>query len=97
MLITYGDSIGSNIGDTHRILMKYADDAIGGIHLLPFFPSSGDCGFAPLTYREVDKALGDWNDIVALSEDYYLMTDYMINHIISAQSEYYKFINGNYI
>jgi sucrose phosphorylase len=89
MLITYSDSIGSNISDMHRILKKYAGGSIGGIHLLPFFPSSGDRGFAPMTYREVDKAFGDWNDISALSEDYYLMVDYMINHI-SARSEYYK-------
>jgi sucrose phosphorylase len=89
MLITYSDSLGRNISDMHRILKKYFGCTIGGIHLLPFFPSSGDRGFAPITYREVDKAFGDWNDIAALSEDYYLMVDYMINHI-SAQSEYYK-------
>lgn len=89
MLITYSDSIGSNLKELKQIVEKYFHDAIGGIHLLPFFPSSGDRGFAPMTYREVDKTFGDWNDILELSEQYYLMYDYMINHI-SAQSEYYK-------
>lgn len=89
MLITYADSMGHNIRDLHRILQTYIKDAIGGVHLLPFFPSSGDRGFAVKTYREVDPAFGDWDDISALAKDYCLMADYMINHI-SAQSEYYQ-------
>lgn len=89
MLITYSDSIGHNIRELHDILKKHVGGAIGGIHLLPFFPSSGDRGFAPMTYREVEPAFGTWQDVTDLSKDYYLMADYMINHI-SAQSEYYK-------
>lgn len=89
MLITYSDSMGRNIKELTEILDTTIKDAIGGVHLLPFFPSSGDRGFAPMTYREVDPAFGDWEDVKNLSERYYLMYDYMINHI-SAQSEYYK-------
>ena len=89
MLITYSDSMGRNIKELTEVLDTYIKDAIGGVHLLPFFPSSGDRGFAPMTYREVDPAFGDWDDVKNLSERYYLMYDYMINHI-SAQSEYYK-------
>lgn len=89
MLITYSDSIGHTIRELHDILKKHVGSAIGGIHLLPFFPSSGDRGFAPMTYREVEPAFGGWEDVTNLSKDYYLMADYMINHI-SAQSEYYK-------
>lgn len=89
MLITYADSMGHNLADLKTVLDRYIGDAVGGVHLLPFFPSSGDRGFAPMTYREVDPAFGDWEDVMELSERYYLMYDYMINHI-SAQSEYYK-------
>lgn len=89
MLITYADSFGKNINELHELLGRYAGGAVGGVHLLPFFPSSGDRGFAPTTYREVDPAFGTWQDISGLSEDYYLMVDYMINHI-SARSEYYR-------
>lgn len=89
MLITYPDSMGNNLKDLKFVLDKYFKDAVGGIHILPFFPSSGDRGFAPMTYEKVDSIFGDWSDIEDLSEDYYLMFDYMINHI-SAQSEYYK-------
>ena len=89
MLITYADSMGDNLKDLADVMDKYFKDAVCGIHILPFFPSSGDRGFAPMDYHVVDKAFGDWDDIKRLSEKYYLMADYMINHI-SAKSEYYK-------
>ena len=89
MLITYSDSLGTNLRDLDRILTEHFEKAIGGVHILPFFPSSGDRGFAPMDYTKVDSAFGDWSDVEKLSEKYYLMFDYMINHI-SAQSEYYQ-------
>ncbi len=89
MLITYADSMGNNIQDLNKILKTYIKDAVGGIHLLPFFPSSGDRGFAPMDYTKVDKTFGAWEDVEHLSREYYLMYDYMINHI-SAKSEYYQ-------
>lgn len=89
MLITYSDSMGNNLKDLNMVLDKYFAKAIGGVHVLPFFPSSGDRGFAPVDYHKVEEAFGDWSDIERLAEKYYLMFDYMINHI-SAQSEYYK-------
>ena len=89
MLITYSDSMGSNLKDLNNVLDKHFKDAIGGVHILPFFPSSGDRGFAPMDYHKVDSAFGDWTDIEKLADKYYLMFDYMINHI-SAHSEYYK-------
>ncbi|SFR58172.1 sucrose phosphorylase [Anaeromicropila populeti] len=89
MLITYADSMGNNLTDLNTVLEKYFSKAVAGVHILPFFPSSGDRGFAPVDYHKVEPAFGDWKDIEALSDKYYLMFDYMINHI-SAQSEYYK-------
>ena len=52
-LITYPDSLGANLMELHYVLRKYLIDAIGGVHILPFYPSSSDRGFAPLTYEEV--------------------------------------------
>ncbi|WP_173283427.1 sucrose phosphorylase [Streptococcus sp. 9903] len=89
MLITYSDSLGNNLKDLYENLEEHFGDAIGGVHLLPFFPSTGDRGFAPVDYDEVDSAFGDWEDVKRLSEKYYLMFDFMINHI-SRQSKYYK-------
>lgn len=89
MLITYADSMGENLKDLEKLLDTYFSKAVGGLHILPFFPSSGDRGFAPVNYHSVEPAFGGWEDIERLAERYYLMFDYMINHI-SAQSEYYK-------
>lgn len=44
MLITYSDSMGHNLMDLERVLSTYFKDAVGGVHILPFFPSSGDRG-----------------------------------------------------
>ncbi|WP_057490994.1 sucrose phosphorylase [Streptococcus orisasini] len=89
MLITYSDSLGKNLKELKTNLERYFGAAIGGVHLLPFFPSTGDRGFAPIAYDEVDPAFGDWTDVKRLGEKYYLMFDFMINHI-SRQSKYYK-------
>lgn len=89
MLITYADSLGQNLRELDQLLRRHFSGAIGGLHILPFFPSSADRGFAPMTYRTVDPQFGTWDDIERLSEQYYMMCDYMINHI-SAHSEYYQ-------
>lgn len=89
MLITYSDSMGKNLDDLEKVLDTYFKEEVAGVHILPFFPSSGDRGFAPMDYHKVDPAFGNWNNIERLAGKYYLMFDYMINHI-SAQSEYYK-------
>lgn len=60
---------------------RYFSKAVGGIHILPFFPSSADRGFAPVDYSRVDPAFGSFTDIAELRQDYYLMFDFMINHI----------------
>jgi sucrose phosphorylase len=89
MLITYADSLGKNISELHFALDHYLPGAVAGVHVLPFFPSSGDRGFSPLRYDIVDPALGDWNDLNRLSQNYFLMYDFMINHI-SSQSVYFQ-------
>ncbi|AWZ37541.1 sucrose phosphorylase [Ligilactobacillus murinus] len=94
MLITYADSLGENLADLQKNLATHFKDAVGGIHLLPFFPSTGDRGFAPVDYTKVDPAFGAWDDVEALGEKYYLMFDFMINHI-SRQSKYYKDLQAN--
>lgn len=89
MLITYADSLGNNLSELKELLDGCLNGAVGGVHVLPFYPSSADRGFAPMTYREVDQAFGTWQDVEALGSDYYLMFDYMINHI-SRKSAYFQ-------
>lgn len=68
---------------------------MGGVHILPFFPSSADRGFAPIRYDKVDEAFGDYADIEKIGDEYYLMFDFMVNHI-SAQSPYFQdFLKNN--
>jgi len=88
-LITYPDSLGHDLAELHYVLQKYVGNAIGGLHLLPFFPSSADRGFSPLTYDRVDAAFGNWRDIEKLGADYDLMVDFMVNHI-SRQSRFFQ-------
>lgn len=88
MLITYGDSLGKNFKEMEEIIAKHYEDAIGSIHILPFFPSSADRGFAPIRYDKTDEKFGDFADLERLGEKYDLMYDFMVNHI-SAHSPYY--------
>ena len=94
MLITYPDSLGKNLQELSEVLENDLKGAVGGIHLLPFFPSTGDRGFAPTDYTTVDPKFGNWSDVEKLGEKYYLMFDFMINHI-SRHSKYYEDFQKN--
>lgn len=89
MLITYADSLGENLKELNSVLDKHYKRAIGGVHILPFFPSSADRGFSPTRYDIVDPVYGTFDDLKMMSQNYYLMYDFMINHI-SKQSEQFK-------
>ena len=88
-LITYPDSLGINLLELHYVLRRYLRKAVGGIHLLPFYPSSADRGFAPLTYTEVNPVFGTWADIECIGSEFDLIIDFMVNHI-SRQSVYFQ-------
>lgn len=81
MLITYADTMGKNLIELNNVLQNNFKGVFGGLHILPFFPSSGDRGFAVIHYDTVDPAFGTWDDIDALAEQYYLMADFMLNHV----------------
>ncbi|THF84181.1 sucrose phosphorylase [Cohnella fermenti] len=89
MLITYADSMGGNLKELKRNLDKHFKGVVEGVHILPFYPSSGDRGFAVINYDEVDPAFGTWEDIRDFSEEHYLMADFMINHV-SIRSEEFR-------
>ena len=87
-LITYADSLGKDLPETLEVL-KSLRAYVGGVHVLPFYPSSGDRGFAPLTHLEVDEKFGDWGDIEDIAHEFDLVVDLVANHI-SRQSEYFR-------
>ncbi len=89
-LITYADSLGGNLKCLREVLEKYFLDIFeGGVHILPPFPSSGDRGFAPTTYFEIEPHFGTWDDIKNIGENFDIAVDLMINHI-SQHSEYFQ-------
>lgn len=96
MLITYGNTLGKDLKHLDYILMEYFDGLFGGLHILPFYPSSGDRGFAVINYDIVDPSLGTWDDIDHLSNQYYLMADFMLNHVSIRSDEFKDYMeNGN--
>ena len=88
VLITYADSFGGDLSTLRSSLGAHFRGCISGIHLLPFFPSSGDRGFSPVTYDRIDPAFGSWEDLGRLGDDYEIMADFMVNHI-SRKSAYF--------
>ena len=42
MLITYADSLGKNLNELRDVLDNELKEVVAGIHILPFYPSSGD-------------------------------------------------------
>lgn len=93
ILITYGGSLRAEgeppLQTLHRFLRRYLSGAISAVHILPFFPYSSDDGFSVIDYTAVDPALGTWDDVRRLGQDFDLMFDLVINHV-SAQSEWFR-------
>ncbi len=92
LLITYADSLGRNLEELSDIVARYCTGIVGGIHLLPFYPSSADRGFAPTTYDEVDPAFGSWEEIRTLADRFDVMVDFMINHLSRRSVCYRDFV-----
>ena len=88
-LLTYPDSLGGDLRRLGALLDGPFDGLFAGVHILPPFPSSGDRGFAPLTYWEIDPRLGTWDDIRRIGDRHAVMLDLMINHL-SRQSPEFK-------
>ena len=93
ILITYGDQVQTPgempLQTLNAVCKQYLTDVVRGIHILPFYPWTSDDGFSVMDYRQVDPALGDWEDISSMQSDFRLMFDGVINHI-SSQSDWFK-------
>ncbi len=93
-LITYADSLAKDFKELDFVLKKYFKREIKGVHILPFYPSSSDRGFAPLTHFEVDKSFGNWGDIKKISCKKDLVADLVVNHISSESREFQDFLKN---
>lgn len=98
VVITYGDMVSQEGESPLRTLLHFLEvnlgDAVSAVHVLPFFPYSSDDGFSVIDYREVDRKLGDWDDVQALGMNYRLMADLVINHVSSKSDWFRGFGNG---
>jgi len=90
-LITYPDSLGRDLAELHLVLSKHLASCLTGVHILPFYPSSGDRGFSPLTYREPDARFGTWEDVEKIAGDFDLVADFMVNHLSRGSDEFLDF------
>jgi sucrose 6(F)-phosphate phosphorylase len=89
-LISYPDSMGGSLRSLREAVLRYFPGCFaGGVHVLPPYPSSGDRGFAPIDYSEIDGRFGTWEDIAALGDIGPVMLDLMVNHV-SRRSAYFK-------
>ncbi|WP_252235828.1 sugar phosphorylase [Clostridium sp. CH2] len=97
-LITYGDSIYEEgvpaIQTLNKFLKEEVKDTITDVHILPMFTYTSDDGFSVVDYIEIDKNLGNWEDINTLSKDYRLMYDFVANHISKSSSWFKGYLNN---
>ncbi len=90
-LLTYPDSLGGGLAELANLLEGPLAGLFHGVHVLPPFPSSGDRGFAPLTYFEIDPRFGTWADISRIAAHHDVMLDLMINHLSRQSPEFREF------
>jgi sucrose phosphorylase len=98
VLITYGDSLKKNgeapLATLHAFANQYLKGAISNIHFLPFFPYSSDDGFSVMDFFEIDPALGTWQEVAAIGQDFELMFDYVVNHFSSKGQWFQNYLAG---
>jgi sucrose 6(F)-phosphate phosphorylase len=87
-LLTYPDSLGGDLKALTRLLRGPLAGLFRGVHVLPPYPSSGDRGFAPVTYDEIDPRFGTWADLREIASEHDLMLDVMVNHISRRSVEF---------
>ncbi len=99
IVITYADNVCREgekpLVTLHHFLRKYVKTIVTGVHILPFFPSSSDGGFAVIDHKKVDPKFGDWHDIRRIARDYHLMVDLVLNHVSSKSKWFQKFLQGD--
>lgn len=91
-LVTYPDSLGGSIAHVTALLRGPLDGLFSGVHVLPPYPSSGDRGFAPVTYEHIDPRFGSWADIEDLARTHAVLLDVMVNHISRHSPEFRSFL-----
>lgn len=96
ILITYGDTIREEgewpLRTLTRFVREHLGDAIGLVHILPFFPFTSDDGFSISDYEKVREDLGDWEDVAELGTSHDLMFDLVLNHCSASHKWFQQFL-----
>ena len=99
VLITYADTIYRKeekpLFTLRHFLKQYVKDAVTAVHILPFFPSSSDGGYAVINYKQVDPRFGSWEEIRKIALEYRLMVDLVMNHVSSKSKWFQGFLRGD--
>jgi sucrose phosphorylase len=90
--MTYPDSLGGDLAALDTLLRGPLEGLFAGIHILPPFPSSGDRGFAPLTYDAIDPRFGHWADVERIAQRHDVLLDLMVNHLSRRSAEFEDFL-----
>lgn len=92
-LITYPDSLGGSLATLRSLLQGALRGYFTeGVHILPPYPSSGDRGFAPITYATIDKAYGSWADIEEIGKTHRVIVDLMANHLSRLSEQFQNYL-----
>ena len=99
ILITYADQVlGADtlpLATLHQFLTEFRLRTLfSTLHILPFFPSSSDDGFAVVDYRAVDPAFGSWRDLLALRGSFDLMYDLVLNHCSAGHRWFQEYLQN---
>jgi sucrose phosphorylase len=65
-----------------------------GVHILPFYPNSGDFGFAPDDWFQIRNDLGGWEDLVHLASRWKIIVDGIYNHVGMNHKWVKEFLNN---
>ena len=99
VLITYADTLikknKKSFNVLNDFLKTFLKNYINIVHILPFYPSSSDDGFAIIDFFKTDNKYGNWNDIKKISKNFRIMSDVVLNHA-SSESKLFKNFLKNY-
>lgn len=99
VLITYADQFRRNgekpLQTLREVALGLFYPEISTLHLLPFYPYTSDDGFSVSDYLLVHPDFGDWQDIRALSRDFRLMFDAVVNHTSVSHEWFQHFLAGD--
>lgn len=88
LVATYPDAFSSKmettkLSETVSFIEKTFAPNVG-VHMLPFFPNSGDGGFAADSIFRVDPALGNWDSLIPAFRNRAYFIDGIYNHVGNA-------------